>query len=188
MRLFLIFASVLFSCTACAQISDSSNALTIKAGIPITDLMPKIGKSLKRDYVISSESSDATILTDIPAEQITYAQLLQILRAAGHTAINTENLINIVPLARAREMSVPLAEEGSTYPAAQIVTRIIPLKNIPSTQAIPILRPLVPQYGHLAPIPGGGIIITDSYDNIQRISAIIEDMKVMANNENSSTQ
>ena len=55
-----------------------------------------------------------------------------------------------------------------------MVTRIIRLEHVPASQLVPILRPLVPQQGHLAAYnPTNTLIVTDHAGNIQRLLKII---------------
>ncbi len=59
----------------------------------------------------------------------------------------------------------------------EIVTQIVTLKNINAAQLVPMLRPLVPTYGHLAAYPGGNmLIISDRASNVSRMMHIIERM------------
>ena len=51
------------------------------------------------------------------------------------------------------------------------------MKNVSAAQLVPLLRPLVPQRGHLAAYPNGNIlIISDRASNVSRIMKIIERM------------
>jgi len=51
------------------------------------------------------------------------------------------------------------------------------LKNVSAAQLVPMLRPLVPTYGHLAAYPGGNmLIISDRASNVSRVVRIIERM------------
>src|SRR6201999_3934317 len=56
----------------------------------------------------------------------------------------------------------------------EIVTQVIDVKNVNAAQLVPILRPLIPQYGHLAAYPAGNIlIISDRANNVNRMIRII---------------
>ena len=65
-------------------------------------------------------------------------------------------------------MPVPAAR------ADDIVTQVVPVTNISAAQLVPILRPLIPQYGHLAAYPASNmLIISDRAANVDRIVSII---------------
>jgi general secretion pathway protein D len=56
----------------------------------------------------------------------------------------------------------------------EIVTQVIDVKNVNAAQLVPILRPLIPQYGQLAAYPASNIlIISDRANNVSRIIRII---------------
>ncbi len=58
-----------------------------------------------------------------------------------------------------------------------MVTQIINLKNVSASQLVPLLRPLIPQSGHLAAYPSGNmLIISDRASNVSRIMRIVERM------------
>ncbi len=51
------------------------------------------------------------------------------------------------------------------------------MKNVSAAQLVPLLRPLIPQQGHLAAYPSGNmLIISDRASNVSRIMKIIERM------------
>ena len=51
---------------------------------------------------------------------------------------------------------------------------MIQVHNVGATQLVPILRPLVPQYGHLVAHPGSNmLIISDRAANVGRMISII---------------
>ena len=57
----------------------------------------------------------------------------------------------------------------------EIVTQVIAVKNVSAAQLVPILRPLIPQYGHLAAYPASNmLIISDRASNVSRMARIIE--------------
>ena len=57
------------------------------------------------------------------------------------------------------------------------MTQIITMKNVSAAQLVPLLRPLIPQQGHLAAYPAGNmLIISDRASNVSRIMKIIERM------------
>src|SRR6267378_2019167 len=59
----------------------------------------------------------------------------------------------------------------------EIVTQIISMKNVSAAQLVPILRPLIPQYGQLAAYAAGNmLIISDRASNVSRIVRIVQRM------------
>lgn len=55
------------------------------------------------------------------------------------------------------------------------VTTVIPLKNMSATQVVPLLRPLLPQYGQLAPSSDrNALLLVDRTANVKRIIEIVK--------------
>jgi general secretion pathway protein D len=70
---------------------------------------------------------------------------------------------------------------GQTFPDAQIVNYIIPVKNGPAAFLVPILRPMLPQYAHLAAaVCSNSLLVVDSYANVRRIETIVKTLDVGA--------
>ena len=98
-----------------------------------------------------------------------YQVFLSILQVHGFAAIPMGNVIKIVPEANAKSMPTPMRGSGD-----DLVTRVLTMDHVAATQLVPILRPLVPQQGHLAAYaPSNTLIITDYAANISRLQAII---------------
>jgi general secretion pathway protein D len=102
-----------------------------------------------------------------------YEAFLSILQVHGYVAVPTGDLIKIVPDATARQFAGPIGTEGAAGPD-DIVTQVIQVQNVGAAQLVPILRPLIPQYGHLAAHPGSNmLIISDRASNVTRMLTII---------------
>ncbi len=55
------------------------------------------------------------------------------------------------------------------------MTQVVAVKNVSAAQLVPILRPLIPQYGHLAAYPASNmLIISDRASNVNRVMRIIQ--------------
>ena len=100
-----------------------------------------------------------------------YQTFLSILQVHGFAAIPSGDSIKIVPETDAKQGA---GKVNRYAPADEIVTRVIEVENVPSAQLVPILRPLVPQYGHLAAYaPSNMLIISDRAANVARMEDII---------------
>ena len=64
------------------------------------------------------------------------------------------------------------------------MTQIIAVQNVKSEDLLKILRPLIPQYGHIGSVSEPNVvIISDHADNIRRLKQIISDIDVAETNE-----
>jgi general secretion pathway protein D len=101
-----------------------------------------------------------------------YEAFLSILEVHGYVAITTGDVIKVLPDASARQYPGYLSTQGAG--ADDIVTQVLQVQNVGAAQLVPILRPLIPQYGHLAAHNGSNmLIISDRAHNVQRMVEII---------------
>lgn len=104
-----------------------------------------------------------------------YQVFLSILDVHGFSAVPSGNIIKILPNASAKQGALPVATDENPGTGDELVTRVIELANVSAAQLVPILRPLVPQQGHLAAYARSNIlIISDSAANIKRLVKIID--------------
>jgi len=93
-------------------------------------------------------------------------------------------VIKIVPDANAKQDAVPTATDRRPGEGDEIVTRVIELNNVSASQLVPILRPLIPQQGHLAAyVPSNILIISDHAANIARMMDIIKRIDLPSSEE-----
>ena len=118
-------------------------------------------------------TAKVTILSRTPlSADAFYEAFLSILQVHGFVAITTGDIIKIIPSAGARQHPSLLSTDGAG--GDDIVTQVIQVHNIGAAQLVPILRPLIPQYGHMAAHPGSNmLIISDHASNVNRIVSII---------------
>jgi general secretion pathway protein D len=91
----------------------------------------------------------------------------------GFTAIPSGKVVKILPetLGKSDSSRVDRTDTSSD----EIVTQVVEVKHVNTGQLIPVLRPLVPQEGHLAASPDNNlIIISDRAANVARMVEIIK--------------
>ena len=118
-------------------------------------------------------TAKVTILSKTPlSADAFYEAFLSILEVHGYVAITVGDVVKVVPDASARQKPTLLSTVGAG--ADDIVTQVVKVQNIGAAQLVPILRPLIPQYGHLAAHPGSNmLIISDRRQNLERMLSII---------------
>ena len=73
----------------------------------------------------------------------------------------------------------PLATGKESYPDAQFVTMVINIKNTMAPALVPILRPLLPTYAHLAAMPcTNQLVVVDDFANVKRLEKLIASLDV----------
>ncbi|MBA3581933.1 MAG: type II secretion system secretin GspD [Gammaproteobacteria bacterium] len=112
-----------------------------------------------------------------------YEVFLSILQVHGFAAIpSKKGLIKIVPDAIAKQGAIPTVDGNQYRDSDQLVTRVLQVQNISANQLIPILRPLIPNQGHLAAYaPTNVLVISDQASNINRILHIIRQIDQVSN-------
>jgi len=107
------------------------------------------------------------------SEKEVYEVFLSVLQVHGYAAVPVGNVIKIIPEVNAKQGPVPTTFNDRSA-GDELVTRVLTLDYVPAAQLVPILRPLVPQQGHLAAYnPTNTLIITDRSANIKRLTNII---------------
>src|SRR5690554_387550 len=118
-----------------------------------------------------------TVLSSAPMnkEQI-YDLFLAVLNVHGFTAIPGEEVIKVVQQVDAKQ-SAEVLGRFSSIPSEQLITRVIQIDNASALELVPILRPLVAKYGHLAGVAAANaLIISDHASNIQRMEQIVREL------------
>lgn len=104
-----------------------------------------------------------------------YEAFLSILQVYGYVALPAGDVIKILPDANARSMPALDLSNISRAGGDEIVTQVVSVKNVQAAQLVPILRPLIPQYGHMAAHPASNmLIISDRSANVKRMVKIIQ--------------
>ena len=130
------------------------------------------GKTFIIDPRVSGQKVTMISSTAMSPEAF-YEAFLSVLEVHQYAAVTSGDIVKIIPNATARQYAGPIGT-GSSKGPDDIVTQIVQVKNIGAAQLVPILRPLVPQYGHLVAHPGSNmLIISDRAANVRRIMRIV---------------
>ncbi len=126
-----------------------------------------------------------TIISSRPMESDeVYQVFLSVLDVYGFSAVPSGKVVKIIPDANAKQIAVPTTDDDSPVRGDEFVTRVIELRNVSAAQLVPILRPLVPQQGHLAAyVPSNMLIIADRASNINRIVNLINRIDLPSSDE-----
>lgn len=139
----------------------------------IKALIATVSEITGRNFVIDPRvKGNVTVLSKQPmsADEL-YETFLSVLEVHGFSAVPAGEVTKIVPQVNAKQDG-GFGRDGLTR--EDIVTRVIRVENVPADQLVPILRPLVPQYGHLAAYPASNsLIISDRGANVDRIADIV---------------
>jgi general secretion pathway protein D len=172
-----------------ASLASAQQAQHITANFKdadITQIAEAVSAATGKTFIIDPRvRAQVTMLSSTPMSPgAFYEAFLSILQVYGFIAVPAGNLIKILPDANARQIpSIDLPDHVSATSDA-IVTQVVDVKNVSAAQLVPILRPMIPQYGHLAAYPSSNIlIISDRASNVNRMMRIIRRIDQVANQD-----
>jgi general secretion pathway protein D len=179
----LVFCVLAVPTYATAQTASSegtpptASALRTEAGVPIERIIATVAKKTGKKFVVDPRVHANVVLVGQDPSEITYPQFLTVLEVYGYAAVDQAGYVQIVPDAMIRLEAIPTITSKDTRPASEYVTQIIPLKYISAPQLVPILRPMIPQQGHLAALPSANsLIIVDRFANVRRIEGLAKSL------------
>ena len=138
----------------------------------LRQIVEAVGEVSGRNFLVDPRvTGQVTFLSASPmSPEAFYEAFLATLAMHGFVAMEAGEVIKILPDANARVH--PAVAEGDG--GERIVTRVLQLENVGAAQLVPLLRPLMPQYAHLAAHPGSNsLIAADRASNVNRLVSII---------------
>ncbi|AOS97880.1 Type II secretion system protein D precursor [Microbulbifer aggregans] len=102
---------------------------------------------------------------------------MSVLQVNGFSLVEQGGTWKVVPDALAKQQAIPVTAEGARAPAESLMVRTIRVENISASQLIAMLRPLIPQTGHLAAYADTNtLIIADRAANIEQIVRLVKQL------------
>jgi len=141
----------------------------------IRQIIEAVSEVTGENFIIDPRvKAEVTMLSSSPmSPEAFYEAFLSILEVHGYVAVPAGDLIKIVPDANARQVPGRDLPSGPMGQSDELVTQVIRVENVGAAQLVPILRPLIPQYGHLAAHPASNmLIISDRSANVNRMMRI----------------
>jgi general secretion pathway protein D len=169
---------------AAEQLADDTWVVNIKEA-DIHEFVSQVAQITGKTFVIDPRlKGNVTVVSSVPmnADAI-YELFLSVLRVHNFTASPSGDVIRIQTTATGKQGPGP---EGEVLelPPEELITRVIAAQNVESGELVKILRPLIPQYGHIAAVSQPNIvIISDHANNITRLTRMIEQIDVADEDE-----
>ena len=150
----------------------------------IREFIAQIAKITGETFVVDPRIKGGNTVTVISSTHLTknqvYDVFLEVLTTNGYTVIPKGKILNIVPSTTAKTAG-QLHDEAHK---ATMTTKVIELHSVSSMEVIPIIRPLIAQYGHAAAsASSNAVVVSDLADNVERISKIIKELDDASNND-----
>ncbi len=145
----------------------------------ISTLIATVSEVTGKNFIVDARvKGKVTVISSSPmSSDGLYETFLAVLSVNGFAAIPSGDTIKIIPEATAKQEGSGRFGETKGRPFDEVVTHVFQLQNISAAQLVPILRVMVPQWGHLAAYqPSNTLIITDRAANVERIGKLIAQM------------
>lgn len=143
----------------------------------LSNLIATVSQITGKNFVVDPRvKGKVTVISSSPmTPQGVYQAFLSVLEVHGYAAIPAGPVIDIMPVVNAKQQGGAKLKNHNPSLPGDIITKVIKVSNVPAAQLVPVLRPLVPQYGHLAAYtPANMLIISDRAANIRRMTNIIQ--------------
>ncbi len=145
----------------------------------LSQIIQAVSEVTGKNFIVDPRvNAKVTMLSSTPMSPAAfYEAFLAVLQVYGYAAIPAGKVIKIVPNTEVRQLPSNDLPNDVSSSSDEIVTQIIQLRNISASQLVPVLKPLTPQYGHLAAFSAGNmLIISDRASNVSRLVRIVERM------------
>lgn len=117
------------------------------------------------------------------SDEAVYELFLSVLQVQGFAAVPAGDVTLIIQQNSVKQAGRQVVDKADPK-SQEMLTKVIAITNTPALDLVPILRPLVAKYGHLAGVKSANaLIISDHSANIRRIEQIIQRLDKTGNEE-----
>lgn len=169
-------------------VSTATHAQTWKINLRDADLtafINEVADITGKNFAVDPRvRGNVTVISNKPLNKNeVYDLFLGVLNVNGVVAIPSGNTIRLVPDSNVKNSGVPYDPRNNAR-GDQVVTRVIWLENTNPNDLIPALRPLMPQFAHLAAIQGtNALIVSDRAANIYQLETIVRNLDGTGQND-----
>jgi general secretion pathway protein D len=186
-RLTPLYALVVFSCalwSSSAWTQEQTWRINVK-NADLNEFVVQVAEITGRTFVVDPRiKGNVTVISNTPMNRdAVYELFLSVLRVHNWTAVPSGGVIRIQQNATAKQSPGAEGDLRNVAPE-ELVTRVVSAQNVESAELVKILRPLIPQYGHIAAVANPNVvIISDHADNIVRLVRLVQQVDVADEDE-----
>ena len=154
-------------------------------GANIQELVAQVARITGKTFIVDPKlKGQVTVISDTPlGKDGVYALFLSVLRLQNYTAVPSGDVIRIQQSATGKQTPGVLGRPEAAAPE-ELMTEVIAVQNTASDELLKLLRPLIPQYGHIGSVTNPNVvIISDHADNILRLKKLIREIDVADEDE-----
>jgi general secretion pathway protein D len=159
-------------------LTSSASAVTLNLkNAELLTFIETVSQATGKNFIIDPQVQGKVNVissTEIDNEEL-YHLFLSVLRVHGYIAVEGDDFTKILPQSNLKENSSFISSTSNDI----IVTTTIAIANVPANQLVPVLRPIISQYGLLAAYtPSNSIVVTDTQANITRLNKVITELDI----------
>lgn len=154
--------------------STAANKIWNLRNADIRAVITEVSKTLNKNFIIDPRVKGKISIVSSKAvnNKELYQIFLSILQVAGFSAINQGQIIKIVPDISAKTYANDIVGISRND---ELVVEVVTVKYVPADQLIPVLRPLMPQWSHVAAYaPSNSLIFAGRARNIAKLTKIVK--------------
>lgn len=177
-----LIALLLISISQTGLTDDQTWKINLK-NADIREFITQISSITGKSFIIDPRvKGKVTVISSTSLDtDATYELFLSVLRVHGYAAVPSGSVVKIVQQVLAKQSGSDM-DFVETAAGEQLITRVIPVTNTTAIELVKILRPMIPQYGHIAGLTTpNALIISDHAENIKRLVKIVNSIDVADN-------
>jgi type II secretory pathway component GspD/PulD (secretin) len=166
---------------ACACVAILMAGAACPAGaqqkMNVTELISAVAARTGKKFIVEPRvQAEITLLGQEPSS-VTIADLATILQVYGFAMFEGGGYVRVIPDIGARVMPTPIVSGNEKRADGEYVTRLIKVKSMPATHLVPLLRPIIPQNGHLVAVPCTNVLmVVDTFANSRRLESVVQSL------------
>ena len=185
MALTLVLSFAIASAPLAAADNDQQSWQMATKRADIQEFVAQVAKITGKTFIVDPKlKGQVTVISDTPlGKDGVYALFLSVLRLQNYTAVPSGDVIRIQQSATGKQTPGVLGRPEAAAPE-ELMTEVIAVQNTESSELLKLLRPLIPQYGHIGSVSSPNVvIISDHADNILRLKKLIREIDVADEDE-----
>ena len=141
----------------------------------LRSVIQAVAEFTSRNFLVdpSVEGKVTVVAPELLTEDEAYRVFQSVLEVNGYVTVDADGVTKIIPEEKGKLGGVFPHERPAG--ADDMMTRVVHLEHVRAERLVPILRPLMPAYGHLAgDAKSSALILTDRAANVERLVNIIK--------------
>ena len=150
--------------------------------MPIREFVAQVAEITGKTIVLdpSAKSQEVTIFSSVPLEaDAVYELFLTVLKVNNLAASENGDVVTVIR-AQMAKTSGRVVSENEDMPHDLVVTRVVPVEHVASTELVKTMRSMSAQTAHMAAIANPNVVIIADYaGNMRRLLSIIEQIDMV---------